>query len=159
MALESLINAANEQYKAKGIAAVSKRPTPVKIMRTQGSRIVHAVLESPSTVDYHGVYPGHALEFDAKSTREKTRFPLQNVHPHQIEHLRLCESMGAICFLLVEFAQHAHIFYVPAQLVTRAYDASLRGGAKSIPYEDIARTCYVVEAGRGVVLDYLAAVD
>jgi len=159
MVLEQLITYANQQYMTKGLAVVHKRPTPVKILRSQGSRIVSAVLESKSTVDYEGCYKGHSLQFEAKSTQSNSSWALKNIHDHQIEHLRLSESMGAICFVILEFARRGEIFYVPAQLVVRAYDAALRGGTKSMPYDDIERVCYQVQSGRGVVLDYLAVVD
>lgn len=159
MDLELLITTANEQYKARGLAVIAKRPTPVKITRTQGTRILAGFLEAKSTVDYNGVYRGHALEFEAKATREKTRFPLDNIHPHQVEHLRSCMTAGAICFVILEFSQHHEIYYVPAKMVIDAWDAGERGGRKSIPYEDVQRICYRLEAGRGTVLDYLATVD
>lgn len=159
MPFENLINHANQQYLIQGIAVVHKRPTPVKIMKTQGSRIVSAVLEAKSTVDYHGVYQGHALEFEAKSTQSRTSFALKNIHSHQVEHLRVCEAQEAVCFLILDFAMRNEVFYVPAQLVIRAWDTANLGGPKSIPYDDIARSCYPVKSGRGIVLDYLAVVD
>lgn len=159
MALETLINHANAQYMEKGIAVVNKRPTPVKIMRTQGTRITAAVLESKSTVDYEGVYRGHSLQFEAKQTREETRFPLDNFHAHQVEHMRRCMKAGAICFVILEFSQHHEIYYVTGKLIVDAWDAGERGGRKSIPYEDIAVTCYQLSSGNGIVLDYLAVVD
>ncbi|MCL6634073.1 MAG: Holliday junction resolvase RecU [Alicyclobacillus herbarius] len=36
-ALESLINQTNEVYRARGWAVVTKRPTPVAIVRTKGT--------------------------------------------------------------------------------------------------------------------------
>ncbi|MFD1675435.1 Holliday junction resolvase RecU [Alicyclobacillus fodiniaquatilis] len=159
MALETLISHANEQYRAKEMAVVYKRPTPVKILRTRGTQILKATLESASTVDYEGVYRGYSLQFEAKSTESKSSWALKNIHAHQIEHLRVCESVGAICFLILEFVPQGQIFYVPAQLVIRAWDAAERGGRKSIPYDDIAAVCYPLRPGRGVVLDYLSVVD
>lgn len=159
MQLEALINHANEQYMARGMAVVHKRPTPVKIIRTQGSRITAAVLESKSTVDYQGVYRGHALEFEAKQTSEKTRFPLDNIHQHQVDHLRACAKQGAVTFLIVEFTKWHKVFYLPGKVIVDAWDQSERGGRKSVPYEDIERMCFTVTQGRGIVLDYLAIVD
>lgn len=159
MSLENLVNRANEQYMARGLAVIHKRPVPVKILRTQGTRITSGFLEAKSTVDYSGVYRGHALEFEAKATREKTRFPLDNIHPHQVEHLRSCMAAGAVCFLIMEFTQHHEIYYVPAKMVVDAWDAGAGGGRKSIPYEDVRVMCYKLQSGRGVVLDYLATVD
>lgn len=159
MALEALINHSNDSYLARGMAVIHKRPVPIKILRSQGSRIVSAVLESPSTVDYEGVYRGRSLQFEAKSTKVDTRFDFDNIHPHQLQHMRACDSQGAICFVILEFSRRGHIFYVPAQLLVRAWDAGQSGGRKSIPYDDIAAVCYALKPGRGVALDYLAVVD
>ncbi|KPV42010.1 Holliday junction resolvase RecU [Alicyclobacillus ferrooxydans] len=159
MELEQLINFANQQYMAKGIAVVGKLPTPVKIMKTQGTRITAAFLEAKSTVDYSGVYRGRALYFDAKMTKEKTRFPLDNIHEHQVEHLRACAMQGAVTFLIVEFTQLRKTYYVPGKLVIDTWDKGVNGGRKSVPYDDIERLCFPLASGRGVVLDYLAVVD
>ena len=159
MTLERLIEASNAAYAGRGLAMVNKLPTPIKVSRVEGSRISLAHFEAKSTVDFHGVYHGHALYFDAKQTTQEHRFPFDNVHPHQIEHLRACMKAGAICFLIVEFTKRHEIFYVPGKLVIDAWDLGQQGGRKSIPYEDIARQCYLVTQGRGVACDYLAVVD
>lgn len=159
MSLEQLINHANAQYLSKGVAVVHKRPTPVKILKTQGSRITSAVLESKSTVDYQGVYNGHALEFEAKQTTEKASFPLKNFHAHQVEHIRKCMQAGAICFVVMEFTKHHEIYFVPGKLIVDAWDAAERGGRKSIPHDDVQVMCYELKSGNGVALDYLSVVD
>jgi len=159
MGLEQLINYSNEVYRTRGHAVVYKRPTPVKILRTQGSRIVNAHLESPSTVDYEGVYRGHSLQFEAKSTRVASRFDLKNFHEHQIEHLKSCMNHGAIAFVIVEFAGTDERFFVPASLIIKTWDDQADGGAKSIRYEDFAQWCQRIPSGRGVPVDYLIAVD
>ncbi|WDL98148.1 Holliday junction resolvase RecU [Alicyclobacillus sp. ALC3] len=159
MSLENLVNRANEQYRARGVAVIHKRPTPIKVHGSRGTQITKAFFEAKSTVDYQGVYRGHALEFEAKSTKEKTRFPLDNLHAHQVEHLRSCMAAGAICFVVLEFTARHEIYFVPGKMVVNAWDAGERGGRKSIPYEDIQVMCYRLESGRGVVLDYLTTVD
>jgi len=159
MALEQLINHTNIAYLHRGIAVIHKRPTPVKILRTQGTRVTSAVLEAPSTVDYEGVYRGHSLQFEAKSTRETTRFPLDNIHAHQVEHMRSCMTAGAICFVILEFAKLHEIFYVPGKMVVDAWDKASSGERKSITYDDVARLCYLLKATRAVPVDYLAVVD
>lgn len=159
MSLEHLIEASNAAYAVRRIAVINKRPTPIKVSRVEGTRISLAHFEAKSTVDFEGCYRGHSLQFDAKQTTQEHRFPFDNIHPHQIEHLRACMHMGAICFLIIEFTKRHEIFYVPGKLVIDAWDLAQRGGRKSIPYEDIARQCYLVAQGRGVAMDYLAVVD
>lgn len=159
MGLEGLINATNDAYLARGMAVVHKRPTPVKIMGTQGTRITKAVLEAKSTVDYEGVYRAHSLQFEAKQTRHDSRFDFDNVHDHQIGHLRACSAQGAICFILVEFTKRHEVFYVPAKMLIDAWDEGMRGGRKSLAYDDVSVMCHQVRPSRGVALDYLAVVD
>jgi len=44
MALEDMINRANQYYKAQDIAFINKRPTPIKVMKTDGNyKITDAV--------------------------------------------------------------------------------------------------------------------
>jgi recombination protein U len=157
--LEALINHTNEVYRARGWAVVHKRPTPVAIVRTRGTQIVSAYLEAKSTVDYEGVYRGRSLQFEAKSTRESSRFPLSNFHAHQIEHMRACLNQGAIVFAIVEFARDNERLYVPARLILDAWDRWKAGGKASIPREDLEAQCYEIRSGRGVAVDYLAVVD
>lgn len=159
MGLETLITTANAAYNSKGIALIDKLPTPIKVTKSNGKRIFDGFFQAKSTVDYYGVYQGRPIIFEAKSTKIESRFELKNIHDHQIQHLRTCESMGAICFVILEFSKRNEIFYVPAQLMIRVWDTAQLGGPKSIPYDDIAVSCYKLTSGRGVVLDYLAVVD
>ncbi|QQE80910.1 Holliday junction resolvase RecU [Alicyclobacillus sp. SO9] len=159
MSLELLINHSNQIYYERGQAVVNKRPTPVKIVKTKGTRILSAYLESPSTVDYEGTYQGHSLQFEAKSTKQLNRFPMDNVHLHQINHLRARRLSGAITFAVIEFAKRNTVFYVPGELIERAWDAAENGGKKSIPFDDLSRECLTIGSKSGIPLDYLAAVD
>nr|BDD46685.1 hypothetical protein 24 [Bacillales bacterium] len=49
--------------------------------------MVHGLLEKPSTVDYDGTYMGKSIVFEAKSTKDFKRFPLKNIHDHQVKYL------------------------------------------------------------------------
>lgn len=159
MTLEAMIDQANEVYRRRGVAVVHKRPTPVKIERVLKGGKVQGYLEKPSTVDYEGVYRGRALVFEAKSTRERNRFPLANIHEHQMVHMRQCLDQGAIVFAVVEFSKHDVRFYVPAKMLLEAWDRTVSGGPKSIPFEAMNESCFAIPAGRGVLVDYLSVVD
>ena len=89
MGLESDINLTNEYYIKEKKAYIYKKPTPIKISKVDYSRskIVEAFFDTQSTLDYNGIYKGKYIEFDAKETNNKTRFPLANIHNHQIEHI------------------------------------------------------------------------
>lgn len=158
-AFEDLVNYTNEQYRQKKIALIHKRPTPIKALKTKGFKVLSGVFESKSTVDYDGVYKGKAIYFEAKSTREKTRFDLSNISNHQMEHLEEAEGNGAICFFLIEFASHHETYFVPYSLIKHyKFHASL-GGSKSIPYGDFEVYAYEVKKTNRGLLDYLVHVD
>lgn len=82
--LEMLINHTNQVYRNLGMALVTKRPTPVKLVKTQGTRVLSAFIEAASTVDYEGCYRGRSLQFEARQTKQELRFDLDNVHEHQV---------------------------------------------------------------------------
>ncbi|PWK05314.1 Holliday junction resolvase RecU [Tumebacillus permanentifrigoris] len=156
MVLEHMIEASNRTYRDKGMALVTKRPTPIRIERITAGK-VYGHLEKASTVDFDGVYQRRALQFEAKQTGD-TSLPLANFHEHQITHLRQAVQHGAVAFVIVEFTRKRQTFYLPAERLFTAWDNRI-GGRKSIAYDDIALTCLEIKSGRGVPLDYLACVD
>lgn len=159
MGLEMLINHTNEVYRMRGMAVVTKRPTPVKIVRTKGTKVLAAYIEAPSTVDYEGCYRGRSLQFEAKQTKETTRLPLDNFHQHQVDHMRACYNQGAIVFAVVEFSKDDERLFVPAKLILDAWDKRLAGGRASIPREELELQCWDIKSTRGVPCDYLAVID
>lgn len=54
------------------MALINKRPTPVKVLKSKGGRLLNGLYEDKSTVDYDGVYKGRAIAFVAKSTKNPT---------------------------------------------------------------------------------------
>ncbi len=159
MGLEKLINKTNDAYLARGIAVVNKRPIPVLIQERHGTQVSSGQIVGKSTVDYEGVYRGHSLQFEAKSTRESNRFPLNNFHEHQIEHMRACLKQGAIVFAILEFTRFDQRLYVPGRLILNAWEKHLVGGPASIPREALEMQCWAIQSTRGVLVDYLAVVD
>lgn len=110
-AFERLIERTNKQYQLKNRALISKIPTPLKPVR-KGEEFVGAFYEKKSGVDFQGVYNGRAIAFDAKSTKETTRFPLDNIADHQIKFLKQWQDQGGISFLLIEFAKRREVYYI-----------------------------------------------
>jgi recombination protein U len=157
-AFEQLLNFVNVQYEKAGIALIHKRPTPMKALRPQGMHFL-ATFERKSTVDYDGVYRGRAIYFEAKSTREESRFDLKQIEPHQIEHLEKAEKNGAVCFFLIEFAKSREVFFVPLSTMRHYLLHARNGGRKSIPREDFDYYAYAVEKSNRAALDYLVHVD
>lgn len=158
-ALENAIEAANRVYEIRKIALIHKVPTPVKVRR-QNSRgiIIEGWFERKSTVDYHGIASGKPIAFDCKSTREKTRFPLNNIEPHQYEYLKQFHYHQGISFLVVEFAIQHEIYILKFEDLEKWWNESKQGGRKSIPYQWFVENCERCKPGRGMSLDYLAAV-
>lgn len=157
-AFEKLIERTNEQYRMKNRAVITKEATPTKVIR-KGNRIVGAFHEKKSTVDFKGVYNGRAIAFDAKSTRETTRFPLDNIADHQIAFLKQWQDNGGISFILVEFAKRREIYYLPFKQLEEWVIQAKNGGRKSIPYDWFYENCELVKSRNGIVLDYLHLIE
>ncbi|MBC8407604.1 MAG: Holliday junction resolvase RecU [Rhodobacteraceae bacterium] len=97
--LEKKANKANLNYRRAKEALILKVPTPI-IYTAKG------LIAQPSTVDYTGVIEGGTfLAFDAKETKVKTSFPLQNIHDHQLQYLEYVEDLGGIAFFLIHFKE------------------------------------------------------
>lgn len=160
MAFEQLLDFTNRMYEQQGIALITKRPTPVKILGTNRNGMIHGYLEKPSTVDYDGTYQGRSIVFEAKSTKELSRFDLKNIHDHQVEYLAKVDKLGGISFLLVEFAAHQTTYLLPFKTLAGYWMRKQRGGrgTKSIPLEDFEVHAHQVPGGR-VPVDYLAIVN
>ncbi|WP_242136614.1 Holliday junction resolvase RecU [Bacillus cereus group sp. BfR-BA-01360] len=161
MAFEHLLNITNRMYKSAMVAVINKRPTPVKVLKTNKlGQITKSRWQDKSTVDYDGVYNGRAIYFEAKSTKETSRFPLENIHRHQIDFLRDTHERGAICFFLIEFRTDQVIYFTPIELVAEYYEAMLYdNGRKSIPREEFEKRAYVVKRTNRALVDYLQQVE
>ena len=160
MGLEYDINLSNEYYLEKNLCLVTKRPTPINIVKvdyTKGARITNAYFEKQSTTDYNGVYKGRYLDFEAKSTRSKTSFPLANISEHQIKHLSKVIEHGGIAFFIIEFALLNNDTY----LLDASYiiDLKKKKKRKSIPYEDVKKYGHQIKRGYSPRLDYLSVIQ
>lgn len=159
MSLENDINDSNEYYKEKDIALITKRPTPINVVKvdySKGAIITNAYFEKQSTTDYNGVYKSHYLDFEAKNTKNQTSFPLSNVTKHQIEHLKGVIRHGGIAFFIVEFETQNKVFLLDASYVIDFYE---HGERKSIPYQAFLDNGIEIKQGYRPRLDYLKAVD
>lgn len=158
MAFEMMIDMVNKQYAARNIALINKRPTPVKVLKSKGTKVLSGYFEEKSTVDYDGVYEGKSITFEAKSVDGK-RFDLKNIHKHQLEYLQKAQKHGAHSFFLIEFRAMREVFFVTLSFVENYIRRAEQGGRKSIPYDDFTVYGYTVERGNEVSLDYLAIID
>jgi recombination protein U len=159
MNLEEDINLSNEYYLKSGTLLITKRPTPIRVVKVDYSKrakIVDAFFEKQSTTDYNGVYKGRYIDFEAKSTKNKSSFPLSNITSHQIEHLKNVLKFGGIAFFIIEFAYHDQVFLLDASYVTNFYENEER---KSIPFTTVCQNGLTIKRGFNPRLDYLSAIE
>jgi len=159
MNLEEDINLSNDYYRANGMCLITKRPTPINVVKvdyTKGAIITNAYFEKQSTTDYNGVYKGRYIDFEAKSTLKLTSFPLANISKHQINHLKLVLKHDGIAFFIIEFAKLNQVYLLDASYVIDFY---VNGSRKSIPYADIKEHGFEIKKGFAPRLNYLEIID
>ncbi len=158
MNLESLINETNYYYLINNKAVIYKKPTPIKIikMNPDKKRIINAVFDKHSTTDYNGVYKGYYIDFEAKSTKSKTSFNLNNLKSWQISHFRKILMQKAITFLIIEFSTLEQYYVLPAIFLLNFIDNTNK---KSIPLKYIQENSYEIKRTINPPLDYLKSVD
>ena len=160
MDLESALNQTNSYYVQKNIALIYKRPTPINVVKvdySKGSpRITNAYFEKQSTTDYNGVFKGRYIDFEAKSTMNKTSFPLANIEKHQIEHLKRVLLNNGIAFFIIQFSSFNEVYLLDASFVIEFYE---KGDRKSIPYNVVSSNGILLKENYAPRLDYISAVD
>lgn len=159
MNLEENINLSNDFYIENKIALVTKRPTPINVVKvdyTKGARIIDAYFEKQSTTDYNGLYKTKYVDFEAKVTRSKTSFPLANIYVHQIRHLKNVISLGGIAFFIIQFDYYNEVYLLDGSYIIDFYE---NGDRKSIPYNIVKEKGILVKQGYMPRLEYLDAVD
>ncbi|MCD8203660.1 MAG: Holliday junction resolvase RecU, partial [Coprobacillus sp.] len=137
MNLEDAINQSNEYYRDNDICLITKRPTPINVVKvdySHGARITDAYFEKESTTDYNGVYKGRYIDFETKNTKSKTSFPFANIEDHQIDHLERVIRHGGIAFFIIEFQLLDEIYLVDASLIIERYK---NGPTKSLSLKEI----------------------
>ncbi len=159
MFLEHIINNANTYYLSKDIAVIYKKPTPIKVLNvayrsSKTTLIDKAVFSETSTLDYNGIYKGKYIEFDAKECKNSTSFPLSNIKPHQIEHIKNVMRHNGIVFLII--FMNNKFYLLKGDSLISFIDNNNR---KSIPYEYIEEKGYIIKEGYMPRIDYIKAID
>ena len=157
--LEELVNMTNDKYRSQKLALVQKVPTPIKpITIDQTTRhITLAYFEQKSTVDYIGVVQGIPICFDAKECATD-RFPLANVHEHQIRFMKEFEEQDGITFLLIYFKAKDTFMYLPYAKLDRFWRRMEEGGAKHFKYEELD-PAYEISTYSGTFVHYLEQIQ
>lgn len=161
MTLENDLNETNNFYLLHDIAVIHKKPTPITINKVDYKSRNDAIIREarfkiPSTTDYNGIYKGKYIDFEAKETKNKTSFPLSNIHKHQIEHLRSIIKHGGIAFLIVRFITYNKTYYLDAKELISFLDNNER---KSIPIEFFEQKGYIIPDKYNPRVDYIKVID
>lgn len=164
MSLEDDINDTNKYYLVTNRAVIHKKPTPIQIVKVHYPKRSAAVItegyfQEKATTDYNGIYRSKYIDFEAKETRNKTTFPLNNIHEHQIDHMRSVLHHGGISFFIIRFTVHDVTYYFSGEKIISFWDEMKNGGKKSIPYNVITDQGYPIPFTYQARVDYLTIID
>jgi len=163
MSFENMINETNEYYLQNNIAVIHKKPIPIQIVKVDypsrsGAVIKEAYYKIPSTTDYNGLYKGYHIDFEAKETLNKTSFPFNNIHSHQVEHLYQIHLHGGIGFVIIYFKTIDQIYLLEANHLMTFYKRSITG-RKSITLSEIQEFGFKVKESIAPRIGYLSVVE
>ena len=161
MSLEDDINASNLYYREHDIAYIYKKPTPIKISKVvfperRKAVIKEAFFMEPSTTDYNGIYNSYYIDFEAKETKNKTSFPLSNIHPHQLKHLKDITRKGGLGFLIVRFSTLGQTFLLMEEDLLTFLSQNQK---KSIPHSFFLKKGFLLKEQLSPRIDYLKIID
>lgn len=161
MSLEGDLNKSNEYYREEDIAYIYKKPTPIKVTKVDYPSREQAVIKEafftiPSTTDYNGIYKGKYIDFEAKETKSKTSFSLNNIHSHQIEHLKNIMRHGGIAFLIVRFTVLNRTYLLRIEDLLSFIENEDR---KSIQLSYFEEKAFLIKDSYKPRIDYLKIVD
>lgn len=159
--LEDDLNKTNLFYRQHGVALIYKKPTPIQIVKVEyparsKAKIVEAYYKQASTTDYNGVYKGFAIDFEAKSTKNKTRIPLKTIHEHQIEHLRQVSYHKGHAYLIIRFSVYDETYLLEFESFERYLNEVKM---RSIPYEWIKENAYLCKTTFLKPCDYIGGIE
>ena len=157
-AFENEIEHTNTYYQRKGIATVTKIPTQTRVTGMENGKAKWEV-SGKTGCDYVGVYRGKGIAFEAKSTSNKTNFPITArkvdvVKPHQIRFLKDFQGAGGEAFILIRFKVLDRTFKLSVQGYQDLLERAKKEGKKSFSLSWIEELSMEVER-KGYTLDYL----
>ena len=159
--LEDDLNKTNRYYRDHGIALIHKKPTPIQIVKVDypkrsKAKIVEAYYKQASTTDYNGIYKGFSIDFEAKSTKNKTRIPLNTIHEHQIEHLRQVSYHKGHAYLIIRFSTFEETYLLEFESFEKFIKTNTQ---RSLPYEWLKKEAYLCESTYLKPCDYIAGIE
>lgn len=161
MGLEKDLNETNVYYLAHKVANIHKKPTNITIASVDYPSRYEAVIKeayfkTPSTTDYNGIYKGRYIDFEAKETNNKSSFPLNNLHTHQINHLKSIIEMGGIGFLIIRFKSLNETYLLDGETLINFIEQNNR---KSISINFLREYGYIIKDKIRPRVDYLEIID
>ena len=150
----------NSYYREQNIAVIYKKPTPITITKVdfpsrKEAVIKEAYFKTPSTTDYNGIYRGKYIDFEAKETK-LIQFPLKNIHPHQLTHMKQIIEHGGIGFFIIRFSKFNETYLLEGDKLFEFIHTETR---KSIPKSYIEEKGYLIHEKLNPRIDYLKQVD
>lgn len=123
-----------DKYRKTNQAYIFKVPTEMTLIR-KGAKIVSAFPKKQSDcLDFIGILPnGKAIVFEAKTTKETSRFPLDNIKEYQYDLMDEIYKYVENVFYIIEFREHNEVYLVHANKIKEFKETSTR---KSIPYNE-----------------------
>jgi len=164
MSFEDQIEKTNAHYLARGKAVIHKKPTPIQIVKVDypkrsAAAITEAYFKTPSTTDFNGVYNGIYIDFEAKETSNKTRFPLANIHEHQAKHIAAVAKQGGCAFLLIKLSTLSEVYVLMSDTLAMFWQQYKEGKRKSISRDELLEYGFPVPEGAYPSVDYLKVID
>jgi len=138
-----------EIYNSKGWAAIQEIAVPT-IHTNSGF-----YYNRKSTVDFVGLAYNKHVDFDVKSTKERTRFPLANIEQHQYNWLEMSRNQGSNSFILVNFSKLNEWYVLTFDILKGYWERWKAGGRASIPIADLRIDAIPVREGGKTGLDFL----
>ena len=132
-----------EKYRKEGKAYIFKIPNEFIVLR-KGTKIVSAFPKKQSPcLDYIGILPnGEAIVFEAKTTANKTSFPLSNIKDYQYDLINEIQNYVNNVFFIIEFRELNEVYLVSGNAILDFKENNIR---KSIPYKEFKNIGILME--------------
>ncbi|POC78998.1 Holliday junction resolvase RecU, partial [Vibrio vulnificus] len=92
-------------------------------------------------------------------TKNKTSFPLNNIHDHQVDHMRNTYQQHGIVFLMIRFKSLDEVYLLPYSKFEFFWNRYQKDIKKSITVDEIRKNGYHIPYQYQPRLNYLKAVD
>lgn len=153
MGFEREIIESNQYYYENDIALITKRATPIKVIKADEEKITEAKFIDTSYLDFDGIYRGKYIAFEAKECNSDTSFPLSNIRDIQLRALANLDKFGAITFLFINFTNINKYFILMSKDL---FEFIKENNRKSIPLSYLEKVGHKVDRTLNPPLDYLS---